>query len=79
MLLFDFIAVSLNALWDIASETAQTYSSEISTRTLREVYVWPFQEAIRAGVGAVMCAYNRVNDQWACESDLLGHVLKDEV
>lgn len=29
-------------------------------RTLHEVYLWPFAEGVRAGVGAVMTAYNAV-------------------
>jgi beta-glucosidase len=33
-------------------------SSNIDDRTLHELYSWPFAEAIRAGVGAVMIAYN---------------------
>lgn len=30
-------------------------------RTLHEYYLWPFAEAVRAGVGSVMCSYNQVN------------------
>lgn len=29
-------------------------------RTLHEVYLWPFAEGVRAGVGAAMAAYNAV-------------------
>lgn len=34
-------------------------SSNIDDRTTHEVYMWGFAEAVRAGVGSVMCAYNR--------------------
>ena len=36
----------------------QAISSNIDDRTLHELYAWPFAEAIRAGVGAVMTSYN---------------------
>lgn len=36
------------------------YSSNIDDRTLHEMYLWPFAEAVRAGVGSVMTAYNDV-------------------
>jgi beta-glucosidase-like glycosyl hydrolase len=36
------------------------YSSNIDDRTLHELYLWPFAEGVRAGVGAVMVAYNDV-------------------
>jgi beta-glucosidase len=35
-------------------------SSNIDDRTMHELYLWPFQDAIRAGAGSVMCSYNRV-------------------
>jgi beta-glucosidase-like glycosyl hydrolase len=30
-------------------------------RTMHELYIWPFAEAVRAGVGACMTAYNAVS------------------
>ena len=39
-----------------------TISSDVDERTLREIYLPPFEAAVkRAGVWAVMSAYNRVN------------------
>lgn len=29
-------------------------------RTMHELYLWPFAEAVKVGVGATMTAYNRV-------------------
>lgn len=57
-----------------------TTSSELSERALREVYLVPFEAAVRqAGVWAVMTAYNRLNGT-ACASHrwLLGELLKGE-
>jgi beta-glucosidase len=39
----------------------RAYSSNIDDRTLHELYLWPFAEGVRAGVGAVMTAYNEVS------------------
>jgi beta-glucosidase len=33
-------------------------SSNLDDRTLHELYAWPFADGIRAGVGAIMTAYN---------------------
>ena len=55
-------------------------SSNVHDRALHEVFVWPFAESIRAGVASVMCAYQMVNNSYACEnSKLLNGVLKDEL
>lgn len=37
----------------------QSISANIDDKTLHELYVWPFQDAIHAGAGAVMCSYNK--------------------
>jgi len=55
-------------------------SSNIDDRTLHELYAWPFAESVRAGVGAVMCSYNQVNNSYACQNSLLQNgILKDEM
>lgn len=36
-------------------------SSNLDDRTMHELYLWPFAEGVRAGVGSVMIAYNAVN------------------
>lgn len=55
-------------------------SSNIDDRTLHELYSWPFAEGIRAGVGAVMTAYNEVNGS-ACSQNsmLINGILKDQL
>ncbi|KEY72847.1 hypothetical protein S7711_04428 [Stachybotrys chartarum IBT 7711] len=55
-------------------------SSNIDDRTLHELYVWPFGDAVKAGVASVMCSYNQVNNSYACgNSKLLNGILKDEL
>ncbi|KAL2134882.1 hypothetical protein VTI74DRAFT_10608 [Chaetomium olivicolor] len=55
-------------------------SANVGDRVLHEVYVWPFMDALRAGVGAVMCSYQRANHSYACQnSKLLNGVLKGEL
>ncbi|KAI0520874.1 glycosyl hydrolase family 3 N terminal domain-containing protein [Xylaria bambusicola] len=55
-------------------------SSNIDDKTMHEVYLWPFADAVRAGVGSVMCSYNKINNTYACENSyVLNHLLKDEL
>lgn len=57
-----------------------TMSSNIDDRTLHELYLWAFVDAVKANVASVMCSYNQVNGSWACESDpLLNKILKTEL
>ncbi|KAI9265146.1 glycoside hydrolase superfamily [Phascolomyces articulosus] len=62
-------------------ETNRTTSSSIiDKRTLHEVWLWPYARAVEAGVGAVMCGYNRFDGIYACENDyILNTVLKNEL
>jgi beta-glucosidase-like glycosyl hydrolase len=54
-------------------------SSNIDDRTLHELYSWPFAEAIRAGVGAVMTSYNDVNGSASSQNSMMiNGILKDE-
>lgn len=55
-------------------------SSNIDDRTLHEIYAWPFADSVRAGVASVMCAYQMVNNSYACQnSKLINGILKDEL
>ena len=57
----------------------QTISSEIPERALRELYLVPFEAAVRAGVWAVMCSYNRLGGSYASEHErFLTTILRDE-
>ena len=47
---------------------------------MHEVYLWPFQNAVKAGVGAFMCSYNRINGSYGCQnSKNLNGLLKEEL
>ena len=52
----------------------------VDPRTLREIYLPAFEAAVKeANVGTVMCAYNRVNSQFACENrSLLEDILRND-
>ncbi|WP_159498964.1 glycoside hydrolase family 3 C-terminal domain-containing protein [Microbacterium sp. 18062] len=62
------------------SETARfTMNSVIDERTLRELYLSPFEAAVGdGGAWMVMSAYNSVNGTTCSESDLLTDPLKSE-
>jgi beta-glucosidase len=57
-----------------------TINSEIGERALREIYLPPFEAAVKeAHTWAVMCAYNRLNGTFASENPwLLTELLKRE-
>ncbi|KAL5337215.1 putative beta-glucosidase L [Aspergillus crustosus] len=58
----------------------ETISSVADDRTMHELYLWPFYDAIKADVASVMCSYNKVNGSWACENDaILNGLLKGEL
>lgn len=54
-------------------------SANIDDRTLHEIYGWPFQDSVKAGVASIMCAYNKVNNSAACgNAKIQNGILKDE-
>ena len=57
-----------------------TISSDVDARTLRELYLVPFELAVReGGVHAVMTSYNRLNGTWCAEDrELLDQVLRHD-
>ncbi len=58
----------------------QSISSDIGERALREIYLLPFEAAVReAGTWALMSAYNKVNGTYVSENPrLLRDILKGE-
>ncbi|KAI0599636.1 putative beta-glucosidase A [Biscogniauxia sp. FL1348] len=55
-------------------------STNIDDQTMHELYLWPFADAVRAGVGSVMCSYNKINSTFACENSyVLNRLLKNEL
>ncbi|OCF55403.1 beta-glucosidase [Kwoniella mangroviensis CBS 10435] len=56
-----------------------TSISQLTDRTMREIYSHPFLKAVQADVSSVMCSYNLLNGTWACEnSELLNGILKED-
>lgn len=64
----------------INGKMVDAVSSNIDDRTIHELYMWPFADAVHAGVASVMCGYNRVNDTYSCENKhLINNLLKKEL
>lgn len=52
----------------------------VDDQTLHEVYVAPFDAAVKAGVSSIMCSYNRLNGTFACgNKDSLTTILRDQI
>lgn len=56
-------------------------NSVVDVRTLHEIYLPPFEAAVRQGhVGTIMCAYVKTNGIYSCESQyLLNDLLKKQL
>src|SRR3984885_8398034 len=54
-----------------------TDSSDASARTMQEIDLPAFDAAVKAGVGAVMCSYNRINSVYACQDPYTLHDVLD--
>ncbi|KAJ5727691.1 beta-glucosidase M [Penicillium malachiteum] len=69
-----------NPSTDSDGNTVQSVSSNIDDKTIHELYLWPFQDAVLAGATCVMCSYNRLNNSYACQnSKTLNGLLKTEL
>ncbi|MEO6719753.1 MAG: glycoside hydrolase family 3 N-terminal domain-containing protein [Ferruginibacter sp.] len=56
-----------------------SFNAIVSEKDLRETYLYAFKKLVDAGVEAVMCAYNRVNDEPCCTGNtLLRSILRNE-
>jgi beta-glucosidase len=52
----------------------------VDDQTLHEVYVAPFEAAVRAGVASIMCSYNHINGPFACGNEsTLTKILREQV
>jgi beta-glucosidase len=64
---------------DQPSGSAQTVDNILSEKALREIYLPPFEAAVKlGGAGGVMCSFPRVNGTYACENAHLFDILKRE-
>lgn len=62
------------------SNTTAPISSNIDDRSMHEVYLWPFAEAVKAGTASIMCSYNQINGSGGCENSYtLNNLLKTEL
>lgn len=43
-------------------------SSNIDDKTMHELYLWPFVDAVKAGTGNIMCSYERINNSFGCQN-----------
>ena len=53
-------------------------SSDVDERTLREIYLKPFEIACKARPVSAMCAYNRINGVYASENKKGFRILREE-
>ncbi|NWK98692.1 beta-glucosidase [Sphingobium lactosutens] len=62
------------------SETDRDHmNAVVDERTLREIYLLPFELCANAGVGGMLVAYNRLNGDWCAEQHhVMTAVVKDE-
>ncbi|KAM0434015.1 hypothetical protein ACHAPT_003959 [Fusarium lateritium] len=55
-------------------------SSNMDDRTLHEIYLWPFANAVHAKAASFMCSYQRLNGSYGCQnSKTLNGILKEEL
>ncbi|KAH8425060.1 beta-glucosidase [Aspergillus melleus] len=55
-------------------------SSNVDDKTMHELYLWPFADAVRAGTASIMCSYQRINNSYGCQnSKTLNGLLKTEL
>lgn len=65
---------------DDEGEDVASISSNIDDKTMHELYLWPFQDAVLAGSASIMCSYERLNNSYACQnSKILNGLLKEEL
>lgn len=58
----------------------EAMNSVMDDRTMHELYLWPFAEAVKANVASIMCSYNKLGGTFACEnSEVLNDILKKEL
>ena len=73
--------VIIQALGTYATEgNRMQVNANVDERTMREIYLPQFEAAVKQGnAGSVMCAYNKLNGPYACESEeILERILRDD-
>ncbi|KAL2816181.1 glycosyl hydrolase family 3 N terminal domain-containing protein [Aspergillus cavernicola] len=58
----------------------QSDSTNMDDKTMHELYLWAFQDVVKAGAASMMCSYNRLNNSYGCQnSKALSGLLKSEL
>jgi beta-glucosidase len=58
----------------------EAVSSNLDDRTMHELYLWPFANAVHAKAASIMCSYQRINGSYGCQnSKILNGLLKTEL
>lgn len=71
------IAVAKHFVANTQETARRSLNAVIPARAEAEIYEPPFKAAVAAGVGAIMCSYNRINGRYSCEDAAsLGRTLK---
>ncbi|OWP02978.1 hypothetical protein B2J93_3558 [Marssonina coronariae] len=66
--------------WSENGTRIEAYSVNLDDQTIHELYLWPFADAVRAGVGSVMCSYNQINNSYGSQNSwTLNYLLKNEL
>lgn len=69
-----------NPSWENGTISQEALSANLDDRTMHELYLWPFANAVRAKVASVMCSYQRINGSYGCQnSKVLNGLLKTEL
>ncbi|MFW2390162.1 MAG: glycoside hydrolase family 3 protein, partial [Polyangiales bacterium] len=76
----DIIAMVKHYTVNNQEKQRNSINAVVSERTLREIYLPPFEAAVvEAGVASVMCSYNSVNGAFSCENEeILTNILKGD-
>jgi len=53
---------------DTTKITENAVSSNLDDRTMHELYMWPFANAVKAKAASFMCSYQRINGSYGCQN-----------
>ena len=62
------ISAAYNPNATLNTVVQEALSANMDDRTMHELYLWPFADAVKAGAASFMCAYQRLNGSYACEN-----------
>lgn len=58
----------------------EAVSANLDDKTMHELYLWPFADAVRAGTASVMCSYQQINNSYGCSNSYtMNYLLKNEL